>query len=87
MNITTMQLTALGFIILGTVLGFVRFLLGPTPADRVVALDTLTTIMTSGMVLLGLMFGRVIFADVALIYAVLGFVGVLVVARYLEGGL
>ncbi len=72
---------------LGLMLAAVRFFIGPTASDRVVALDTLTTISTALLVLLGLFFERYIYIDVALIYAVLGFVGVLTVARYLEGGL
>ncbi len=76
-----------GVIALALVLAGVRFVIGPTTPDRVVALDTLTTISTALLVLLGLFFKRYIYIDVALIYGVLGFVGVLTVARYLEGGL
>ncbi len=76
-----------GVIALALILSAIRFLIGPTTSDRVVALDTLTTISTSMLVLLGLFFDRFIYIDVALIYGVLGFVGVLTVARYLEGGL
>ncbi len=76
-----------GVIGLALVLAAVRFILGPTTSDRVVALDTLTTISTALLVLLGLFFHRYIYIDVALIYGVLGFVGVLTIARYLEGGL
>ena len=76
-----------GVIGLALILAAVRFILGPTTSDRVVALDTLTTISTALLVLLGLFFQRYIYIDVALIYGVLGFVGVLTVARYLEGGL
>jgi len=76
-----------GVITLALVLSGIRFVLGPTISDRVVALDTLTTISTALLVLLGLFFNRYIYIDVALIYGVLGFVGVLTIARYLEGGL
>jgi len=76
-----------GIIIVAILLAMVRMILGPTTPDRVVALDTLTTISTALLVLLGLFFDRFIYIDVALIYAVLGFVGVLTVARYFEGGL
>ncbi|HGY54584.1 MAG TPA: cation:proton antiporter [Caldithrix abyssi] len=76
-----------GIIIVAIVLAMIRLILGPTTPDRVVALDTLTTISTALLVLLGLFFERFIYIDVALIYAVLGFVGVLTVARYFEGGL
>lgn len=77
----------IGIIIIALILGGVRFLKGPTTIDRVIALDTLTTISTSLLVLLGLFFNRYIYIDVALIYGVLGFIGVLTVARYFEGGL
>ena len=71
----------------GLILGLIRFVKGPTSADRVVALDTMSIIATSAFALLALVFNRFIYIDIALIYAVLGFVGVIVIARYLEGAL
>jgi multicomponent Na+:H+ antiporter subunit F len=78
---------ALSFMAVGMFFSFVRFVKGPTAGDRTVALDTLTTIGVAAMVLLGYMFQRFIYVDVALVYAVLGFIGVIVIARYLEGAL
>lgn len=78
---------ALSFMIVGLLLAAIRFVKGPTAGDRTVALDTLTTILVAGLVLLGYVFGRFIYLDVALVYAVLGFIGVIVIARYLEGAL
>ncbi len=75
------------FLALGIILVAIRFIKGPTSSDRVVALDVLTIITTSGLVFLSLFFERVIYLDVSLIYGVLGFIGVLTIARYLEGGL
>ncbi len=72
---------------LGMIFSAIRFVKGPTAADRTVALDTLTTIGVAALVLLGYMFKRFIYVDVALVYAVLGFIGVIVIARYLEGAL
>ncbi len=72
---------------LGLLLGLVRFFKGPTSADRVVALDTMSIIATSAFALLALAFDRYIYMDISLIYAVLGFIGVIVIARYLEGAL
>ncbi len=69
------------------VLATIRALLGPTVSDRIVAVDALTTITTVLMVLLGVFYNRSIFLDVALVYAILAFMGVVVVARYMEGGL
>ena len=76
-----------GVAIAGLILAAIRFGIGPTVSDRLVALDTMTTITTAFLVLLGLFFERYIYIDVALIYGVLGFVGVLTMARYFEGGL
>lgn len=73
--------------LLGLLLGLVRFFKGPTSADRVVALDTMSIIATSAFALLALVFNRYIYMDISLIYAVLGFIGVIVIARYLEGAL
>lgn len=78
---------ALFFIALGFLTAFIRFVKGPTASDRIVALDTLTTIGSASLVLLGYMFDRFIYIDVALVYAVLGFIGIIVTARYLEGAL
>ncbi len=78
---------ALGFTVLGILFAFFRFVKGPTAADRTVALDTLTTISVAGMVLSAYLFQRFIYLDVALVYGVLGFIGVIVIARYLEGAL
>jgi len=65
----------------------VRGLRGPTASDRLVAVDGMITITTALLVVLGLFLERRIYVDVALVYAVLAFVGVIAVARYLEKGL
>ena len=68
-------------------LALYRFLKGPSPADLVVAFDVLTIISVTAIVLIALAEGRGIYLDVALVYALLSFLGVIVVARYLERGL
>jgi multicomponent Na+:H+ antiporter subunit F len=67
-------------------LSLFRFVKGPSPADRVVAFDVMTIIAITGIVLITLVEGRGIYLDVALIYALLSFLGVIAIARYLEGG-
>ncbi len=74
-------------VLVGIFLTLIRFLLGPTAPDRVVATDILTTITTVLLVLLSLLSKRGIYLDVALVYAVLAFTAVVAIARYLEGGL
>ncbi len=68
------------------VFSLLRIGLGPTIGDRVVGLDTLNTLVVASMIVLGAAFDQVIFVDVAIIYALLSFVGTLYVAKYLEGG-
>lgn len=65
----------------------IRLGLGPTTGDRIVALDTVNTLVVAGMIVLAAAYNEVVFVDVAIIYALLSFVGTLYVARYLEGGL
>ncbi len=72
---------------LGALFALVRFIKGPTTSDRVVALDTLSVMLIAVLVLLAFVFERYIYIDVALIYAVLGFIGIITIARYLEGGI
>lgn len=74
-------------IILAVILALIRAARGPTSPDRVVGVDIMVTITVALMVLLALFFKRRIYLDVALIYAVLSFVGVIAVARYLDRGL
>ncbi len=62
-----------------------RFTLGPTALDRVVAFDVLTIVSITFIVLAALIEGRGIYLDVALVYALLSFLGVIAIARYLEG--
>jgi multicomponent Na+:H+ antiporter subunit F len=63
-----------------------RFIVGPTAADRIIAFDGLTIVSITGIVLGALAGGRGIYLDVALVYALLSFLGVIVVARYIERG-
>lgn len=77
----TAALTGIAFL-----LALLRFVRGPGAVDRVIAFDVLTIISITGIVLLAVLEERAIYLDVALVYALLSFLGVIVVARYLEGG-
>ena len=72
---------------LALLLALFRFLKGPSSGDRVVAFDVLTIVSITGIVLTAIAEGRGIYLDVALVYALLSFLGVIVIARYLERGL
>ena len=68
-------------------LAMARMLKGPTAADRVVALDAINTLVVAAMIILSVVFRQVIFVDVAIVYALLSFVGTLYIAKYLGGEL
>jgi multisubunit Na+/H+ antiporter MnhF subunit len=77
----------LAFAILGLalLLGLLRFLLGPSTGDRIVAADTLGVITISGLAGLAWVLQSPLYLDVALVYGVLAFVGVIALARAIEG--
>jgi multicomponent Na+:H+ antiporter subunit F len=74
-------------IFLGTLCGVLRLILGRTVVDRIVAVDMLTVVSISLIALYAHVADRFIYLDVALVYGVLSFLGVLAIARYLERGL
>jgi multicomponent Na+:H+ antiporter subunit F len=78
----TAAVLAMGVLIL---LAAIRLIKGPTPADRVVALDAINTLVVASMIVLSVIYRQPIFIDVAIIYALLSFVGTLYIARYLGG--
>ena len=65
----------------------VRLVLGPTAPDRVIALDTVNTLVIASMVIFGVIFKEIIFVDVAIVYGLLSFVSTLYIAKYIGGEL
>jgi multicomponent Na+:H+ antiporter subunit F len=63
-----------------------RMFLGPTAADRLLALDTINTFVVGLMILIAAITDSIIMIDVAIVYGALSFVGTLFFARYMEGG-
>ena len=76
-----------GIAILALFVAAVRFFRGPEVVDRVIAFDVLTIISISLIATIAYTAGRVIYLDVAIVYGLLSFLGVIIVAKYLERGL
>jgi len=72
--------------LVGNLLSIVRLVKGPTPIDRVIAIDVLTITSITIIVLLAHFGNRFIYVDVSIVYGLLSFLGVLAVARYSEKG-
>ena len=70
---------------LGLLFAVIRLLKGPTPADRVVALDTFNIIVIGVIALLAYSFKNSLYLDITIVYAILAFIETIVFARYLEG--
>ena len=68
-----------------TVFVLFRVLFGPSPADRIVAVDILGILIIGLLALLGLLYKADFFMDVALIWALLSFIASLAFAKILEG--
>lgn len=63
----------------------VRVVKGPTVFDRILAVNAIATKTIVLICLTGYIFGRIdMFIDITLAYAILGFLGSLVIAKYLS---
>jgi multicomponent Na+:H+ antiporter subunit F len=63
---------------------FARLVLGPTLADRVVALDGLVITLISAIALDAARTGSPLFVDAVVVIALVGFVGTAAAARFIE---
>lgn len=67
---------------IATVLSMVRVIVGPTVADRMVALVVASSQVLALLVLIAVKEGLTFYLDVALVYDIFGFIGVLAITRY-----
>jgi len=74
----------LGLLGISMVLCFIRLFLGPNPPNRAVAFDTIAVQAVAMVALFAMRTDQPILMDVALITAVLGFLGTVMLSRYLE---
>lgn len=81
-------LIPIAFALVGTavMLSFWRLLRGPSAPDRILALDTLYVNTIALLVLLGIHLGSALYFEVALLIALMGFVGTVALCKYLLRG-
>ncbi|GHC10179.1 K+/H+ antiporter subunit F [Thermomonas carbonis] len=63
-------------------LALVRLLRGPSLPDRILALDTLFVSAIAQLVLFGMHLGTAVYFEAALVIAMLGFVGTVVLSKF-----
>lgn len=85
MTLNVVEWLALGIMGLALLLALVRLILGPQSPDRVVAADTMAVLTTAALTGIAAALGSALYLDVALIYGVLAFVGLVAIARAIEG--
>jgi multicomponent Na+:H+ antiporter subunit F len=71
-------------LMLGIVLSFIRLLIGPDPADRIVALDLISILIVGFLAAFSIYADEKSFLDVAIAYALIAFLGTVALARYRE---
>lgn len=79
-------ITAAIILIILAIIAAIRIVLGPTNPERIVALDATTTLIVGSLLCFSMAFNQPIIIDVAIVYALIGFGGILFLAKYLEGG-
>ena len=92
MIVTTAIHAALAILTLALVLTAIRVIIGPTLADRVLALDQLVAIAIGFVAVIAVKTGFELYVDIALALALVGFLATAAFARYIflrgrDGGL
>ncbi|MFP4330732.1 MAG: monovalent cation/H+ antiporter complex subunit F [Alkalispirochaetaceae bacterium] len=65
-----------------TVIAMVRVVIGPTLVDRMIGLNTVAALVLALLVLVAVEEGLTLYLDVALVYDIFGFIGLLAITRY-----
>ena len=79
-TVTTICFALLGLAMLAAIVRIVR---GPTLADRILGLDTITVIAVGIIGLFAVTSGLSLYADIAIAVALVGFLSTVAFARYL----
>jgi multicomponent Na+:H+ antiporter subunit F len=81
---TTAAVVPAALLALAGALAVSKLVSSSAASTKAVALDVLTTIITGALVLTALVQDSAFLLDIALVYAILSFAAVLLVARFLE---
>ncbi len=84
LHVNGLEMLALLFIALATLMALYRLIFGPTNPDRIVSADALNVIAIVILCIIAALFQSILYLDVALIYGVLSFAGVLALAKAIE---
>jgi multicomponent Na+:H+ antiporter subunit F len=83
-NVPVPVLVALTMLAVAAALTFIRLAMGPTLPDRVIAIDLIGVLMVCLLVVMAGTTAQQAFLDVAIVVALISFVGTVAYARYIE---
>lgn len=83
-SVSTALTIAMILTAVGMVAASIRLVLGPSRADRVVALDLITVLLVAIAAQLSLLFEEAAYLDLGLAIALIGFLATVAFARYVE---
>lgn len=75
---------ALGMLVLATLIAFIRLVRGPLLPDRVIALDLVGSVTSGIIAVYSIANNQPVFVDVAIVMALVIFLGTIAFSRYLE---
>ena len=81
------MITIISLFILALLLSAARLFLGPTAPDRILAIEVMANITTGLLILFSYLYQKWYLLDIAIVYALLSYVGTLALAKYIRGDL
>jgi len=87
MELTFLQISifiAFGLLLLAFVFALLRLFRGPSNSDQIVALDLIASIVMGFILLYSLLVEREIYFDIAIIIAMISFLGTIAISIYLK---
>jgi len=84
--LSTVSLLCLAALLAGGAMCVHRVAIGPSPADRAIAIDTLTIVFIAIICVLCVTWSSALYFDAVWIVTLVGYLGSVAIARYLERG-
>ncbi len=84
--IESVVLVVIIILVLLTFVGLFRAVIGPTPEERIVAINIIATKVTVIIIMIALITTQLFYVDVAFVYALLGFITTIGLAKLLMKG-
>lgn len=73
------------FLLASSLVSMIRVVIGPSVADRMIGLNLVGAQILALLVVISVQADRSIYLDVALVYDIFGFIGILALTRYFSG--